>query len=137
MPIERSIIGKFIGNICYNIFKRLKNKIEVYMMAGNRVICTENNIEYIDIRMAMCKGARTAEEVKEMAGICNECEGCKTELQPILDSVCGCKDVSLQEVIDAVKDGADTAEKVAEKTGAGSVCGRCTKLVENVIELGY
>lgn len=106
-------------------------------MAGNKVICTTNNVEYIDIRMAMCQGARTREELVEKAGICNECEGCKNDVQPILDSVCGCKGVSLQDVIDAVKNGADTPEKVEEVTGAGSVCGRCTKLVENVIELGY
>lgn len=105
-------------------------------MAGNRVICTKNDVEYSDIRKAMCQGARTAEEVQAITGLCNECDGCRTELSGILSSVCGCKDVSLQAVIDAVASGADTAEKVEAATGAGSDCGRCKALVANIIELG-
>lgn len=107
-------------------------------MAGNRVICTTNNVEYLSIRMAMCSGARTEKELVEMTGICTECEGCKTEIESILNSVCGCKKVSLKAVVDAVKNGADTVEKVGEITGAGTGegCGRCKKLVQNVIELG-
>lgn len=106
------------------------------MVAGNRTICTVNNVEYSDIRKAMCGGARTAEEVKAATGLCNECEGCKSELPGILSSVCGCEGVSLQAVIDAVKSGSDTVEKVAEVTGAGTDCGRCKALVANIIELG-
>ena len=40
------------------------------------------------------------------------------------------------ETEDAVKNGADNVDKVAEVTGAGSACGRCKKLVQNVIDLG-
>lgn len=105
-------------------------------MAGNRVICQLNNIEYIDIRKAMCKGARTVEEVKALAGVCGTCEGCQAELGPILSSVCGCVGASLQSVVDAVCNGANTVEKVGEVTGAGTDCGRCKVLVQNVIELG-
>lgn len=105
-------------------------------MAGNRVICTKNNVEYIGIRKAMCAGARTLEEVKNLAGVCGECEGCKENLDYILNSVCGCKKVSLKDVIDAVKNGADTVEKVGQVTGAGTSCGRCKALVANIIELG-
>ena len=50
-------------------------------MAENRTICTKNNIDYISIRMAMAKGARTVEDLVEMAGICAECEGCKAEVK--------------------------------------------------------
>jgi NAD(P)H-nitrite reductase large subunit len=73
-----------------------------------------------------------------MVGICTECEGCKTEVAGILASVCGCKGVSLQAVVEAVKNGADTVEKVGEVTGAGTAedCGRCKALIQNVIELG-
>lgn len=107
-------------------------------MAGNRVICTKNNVEYLSIRMAMCQGARTEKELVDMVGICTECEGCKTEIASILGSVCGCKNVSLQAVVDAVKSGADTVDKVSEITGAGTGedCGRCKKLIQNVVDLG-
>lgn len=105
-------------------------------MSGNKIICTNNNVDYLKIRMAMCQGARTIEELEEKTGVCTNCEGCKSELENILSSVCGCKGVSMKAVIDAVKNGADTVEKVGEVTGAGTSCGRCKKLIENIIELG-
>ena len=105
-------------------------------MAGNRMICTTNNVDYATIRKAMCNGARTVEEIAEMSGVCTICEGCKSELEKILLSVCGCKGVSLKDVVDAVKNGADTVEKVGEITGAGTDCERCKALIANVIELG-
>jgi len=105
-------------------------------MAKNRVICEKNNVDYISVRKAMCADARTKEELKEMAGVCLECEGCKSELDGILGSVCGCAGVSLAAVVEAVKNGADTVEKVGEATKAGTDCGRCKILIENVIKLG-
>lgn len=105
-------------------------------MGHNKVICTTNNVEYLDIRKAMVKGARTQEEVKELTGLCGECEGCKEELPPILSSVCGCTGTSLQDVVDAVHQGADTLEKVGQVTGAGTDCGRCQVLIQNIIDLG-
>lgn len=113
-------------------------------MAQNRIICTKNNVDYISIRKAMIAGARTVDEVIELAGVCNDCEGCKTELNAILTSVCGCKKVSLEAVVNAVKNGADTVEKVGEMTGAGTgineetgeACGKCKPLIQNIIDLG-
>ena len=105
-------------------------------MAGNRIICTKNDVEYITIRKAMIKGARTKEELVVMTGVCTECEGCKNELDGILSSVCGCMKVSLQAVVDAVKKGAKTVEEIGNITGAGTDCERCKALIENVIELG-
>lgn len=107
-------------------------------MAGNRVICTTNNVDYSTIRKAMCQGARTVEELVEKTGVCTTCEGCKSDLEKILSSVCGCKEVSLKTVVDAVKNGADTVDKVGEVTGAGTGedCGRCKALIANIIELG-
>lgn len=113
-------------------------------MAGNRVICTKNNVDYITIRKAMVEGARTKDEVAERAGVCTVCEGCTAELENILSSVCGCKKVSLETVVNAVKSGADTVEKVGEITGAGTgvdevtgeECGKCKGLIQNIIDLG-
>lgn len=113
-------------------------------MAKNRVICTKNDVDYLSIRMAMTAGARTVEELVEKVGVCTECEGCKEELEGILTSVCGCKGVSLEAVVNAVKNGADTVEKVGEVTGAGTgvneetgePCGKCKGLIQNIIDLG-
>lgn len=107
-------------------------------MAANRIICDKNNIDYITIRKAMCKGARTQSELKEMTDVCLECDSCKSEIDGILSSVCGCKGVSLKAVVEAVQNGADTVEKVGDITGAGTGenCGRCKLLIANVIKLG-
>ncbi|MCW2277664.1 BFD-like [2Fe-2S] binding protein [Heliophilum fasciatum] len=107
-------------------------------MAGNRTICATHDVDYLSIRKAMCAGARTTEELIKMAGVCAACDGCKTELDGILASVCGCKKVSLQAVVDAVNNGANTVEKVSEITGAGTGdgCGKCKVLIRNIIELG-
>lgn len=107
-------------------------------MAGVKIVCNTNNVEYATIRKAMCNGARTLDEIKEVTGVCTECEGCKENLDYILSTLCGCKDVLLETVVNAVKNGADTIEKVVEATGAGTGedCRRCKTLIANVIELG-
>lgn len=113
-------------------------------MAKIKIICTKNNVDYLSIRKAMSSGARTVDELAELTGVCIECEGCKSELDSILTSVCGCEKVSLEAVVNAVKNGADTVEKVGEITGAGTgvyeetgeECGKCKILIENIIDLG-
>ena len=40
-------------------------------------MCTTNDVDYLSIRKAMVAGARTVDEVVELAGVCAECEGCK------------------------------------------------------------
>lgn len=105
-------------------------------MVGNRVICLENNVDYVTVRKAMCNGARTEDEIKEMTGACLTCDGCKKELSSILKSVCSCKHVSLKDVVDAVNSGATTVSEVRKITGVGTECGRCIALVQNILELG-
>ena len=55
-------------------------------------------------------------------------------VEKILQNACKCKNVSISEVVSAVKNGADTFEKVAETTGAGTACGRCKEIILNIIE---
>lgn len=107
-------------------------------MAEDRIICKTNNVHYSTIRKAMVQNARTIDEVIEIAGVCNTCEGCEANLEGILSSVCGCLEVSLKDVVDAVKSGADTVEKVGviTKAGTGADCGRCKVLIQNIIEIG-
>ena len=107
-------------------------------MAGNNMICTTNNVDYLTIRKAMCQGVRTVDELIEKTGVCTTCEGCRSEIHRILSSVCGCKGVSLSAVVDAVKKGANTVEMVGEITGAGTGvgCGKCKVLIANVIAIG-
>lgn len=104
-------------------------------MAGNKIICNCKQVSYLDIRMAMIKGARTLNEIKEMTGAATGCGRCAGEIEKILSSVCGCNNVSLEDVVNAVKNGASTVDDVAQATKAGASCGRCKALVQNVIDL--
>ena len=106
-------------------------------MAANTIICHCKNVDYITIRMAMVKGARTLEQIKEMTGAGTGCGRCSGEIEKILASVCGCTGASMKDVVEAVNNGADTVEKVAEITKAGAACGRCKILVQDIIERKY
>ena len=53
-------------------------------MAGNKMICHCKQVSYIDIRMAMVKGARTLDEIKEMTGAATACGRCAGEIEKIL-----------------------------------------------------
>ena len=56
------------------------------------------------------------------------------EEENLLKNACKCKNVSIQEIVNAVNNGADTVEKVGEATGAGTACGRCKGIISNIIE---
>ena len=43
------------------------------------MICSTQNVDYLTIRMAMCEGVRTIEELVEKVGVYTTCEGCKDE----------------------------------------------------------
>jgi len=107
-------------------------------MAGSKIICETNQVEYIQIRQAMCQDARTKEELQEMVGVCLTCKGCLENIDWILSTVCRCLNTSLATVVEAVKAGANTVEAVGIVTGAGTDkdCGRCQVLIENIIKIG-
>lgn len=106
-------------------------------MAEDKIICTTNRIHYSTIRKSMEQGVRTTQKAIEIAGVCNDCVACKENLEGILTSVCGCKEVSLEDVLNATRNGADTVEKVGEITKAGTEedCGKCKALIQNIIDL--
>ena len=72
-------------------------------MAGDKIICHCKQVSYIDIRKAMIAGARTVQEIKDMTGAATGCGRCVGEIENILASVCGCKGVSLEDVVKAAK----------------------------------
>ena len=42
--------------------------------------------------------------------------------------------VSMETVLNAVKNGANTVDSVCELTGAGAGCGKCKRLIENIVD---
>lgn len=91
--------------------------------------------DYIKVRNAMSNGARTLDDIKEMTGINLDDENISKEVQSILSNACRCMNVSVEDVVKAVKSGADTVEKIGEVTKAGKGCGRCKGLLNNIMDL--
>lgn len=81
--------------------------------------------KYKKIRLAQADGARTIEDLKRMTDIVIENDEEAKEMEKVLKNACGCRNVSVEEVVKAVLNGADTVEKVTAATGAGAECDKC------------
>ena len=90
--------------------------------------------KYLQVRKAQAQGARTLEELKVMSDIVIENEEELKEVEALLKNACKCNNVSIETIVEAVKNGADTVEKVGEVTKAGTACGRCKGIISNIIE---
>ena len=93
--------------------------------------------EYIEIRHAQAKGARTIDDILKMTSIQADTPEKMKEIEDVPNLPCTCKKVSVEEVAIAVQNGADTVEKIQELTEAGTVCGRCIPILENILELKH
>ncbi|WP_042274567.1 (2Fe-2S)-binding protein [[Clostridium] dakarense] len=90
--------------------------------------------KYLKVRMAQAQGARTIEELKGISDIAIENEEEVKDVEELLKNACKCKNVSIETVVEAVKNGADTVEKVGEVTKAGTGCGKCKGIISNIVE---
>lgn len=50
------------------------------------------------------------------------------------DVVCGCMNVTVQNIKDAIKNGAKSFEEVQEATNAGTGCGNCVESVKELVD---
>ena len=90
--------------------------------------------KYLKVRKAQVQGARTVDELKKISDIVIENEEELKEVETLIKNACKCKNVSIETIVEAVKNGADTVEKVEEVTKAGTGCGRCKGIISNIIE---
>lgn len=93
-----------------------------------------NMDKYIMVRKAQAQGVRTLEELKAFCDIKIDSNEEQEHIEELLKNCCKCNKVSIDTVVEAVKNGADTVEKVGEITNAGTVCGRCKGIITNIIE---
>lgn len=93
-----------------------------------------DNEKYIKVRAAQAKGARTVQDVKDMTDIIIENDEEYREIDRLIQNVCKCQNVSVNEVVAAVKNGAQSVNTVMEETKAGTGCGRCKGIIANIIE---
>ena len=64
--------------------------------------------KYKKIRQAQANGARTIEDLKVMTDIVIENDEEAKEMEKVLKNACKCRNVSVEEVAQAVRNGADT-----------------------------
>lgn len=90
--------------------------------------------KYMTVRQAQAQGVRTLDELKQKTDISIDSKEEEMHIEKLLKNACKCKNVSIETIVEAVKNGADTVEKVSEETGAGTVCTRCKGIITNIIE---
>ncbi len=93
--------------------------------------------EYIEIRHAQAKGARTIDDILKMTTIQADTPEKMREIEDVLRVACRCKNVLVEEVAVAVQNGADSVEKIKELTEAGTACGRCVSILEDILKRGH
>lgn len=106
---------------------------------SSNVICGCINVTEQDLIDAVNKGANSFKEVQDITKVgtgCGKCVGSNEALvnELILNKkidenpvVCGCMDVKLQDMINAIKNGAKSFEEVQTATNVGTGCGMCVE----------
>ena len=122
----KSIISKLMGN------KRGAAE-------ENKVVCGCFNITEQDLKNAIKNGANSFEEVQTATKVgtgCGRCvDGNKALVNQLLltkkidenQVVCGCFKVTVQDLVNAIKDGAKSFEEVQAATKVGTGCGNCVE----------
>ena len=122
----KSIISKLMGN------KRGATE-------ENKVVCGCFNITEQDLKNAINNGANSFEEVQTATKVgtgCGRCvDGNKALVNQLLltkkidenQVVCGCFKVTVQDLVNAIKDGAISFEEVQAATKVGTGCGNCVE----------
>lgn len=93
-----------------------------------------NRKKYLKVKKAQSQGARTVNDIKDMTNIVIESDEESKEIDRILQVACKCQNVSVSDVVLAVKNGATTLDEVKEKTKACVGCGVCINVLKNIIE---
>lgn len=93
--------------------------------------------EYKEIRQAQANGARNIDDILKMTTIVADTPEKMKAIEDVLYIACRCKGVSVEAVVVAIQSGADSVEKIQELTEAGTVCGHCTKIIEDILKRGY
>ena len=119
----KSIISKFI-----------KSKEE-----NGKVMCGCFNVTEQDIKNAIKNGAKSFEEVQAVTKVGTGCGRCIGSNKILVDElllrkkidenqvVCGCFKVTVQDLVNAIKNGAKSFEEVQAITKVGTGCGKCVE----------
>lgn len=105
----------------------------------SKVICGCYNVTEQDLKNAVNNGAKSFEEVQVITKVgtgCGKCvEGNKVLVDKLLldkkisenQVICGCFQVTVQDIVNAIKNGATSFEQVQAVTKVGTGCGKCVE----------
>ncbi|MDF2675980.1 MAG: domain protein (2Fe-2S)-binding domain protein [Bacillota bacterium] len=120
----KTIISKLMG--------KSNDKIE-----NSNIICGCFNLTEQDLKNAVSNGAKTFEEVQQITKVSTGCGKCKGNNEKLVNNlilkkkidenqvVCGCYNVKVQDMINAIKNGSRSFEEIQKVTKAGTGCGGC------------
>jgi NAD(P)H-nitrite reductase len=104
-----------------------------------KVICECMKVTEQDIKNAIKNGANSFEEVQAATKVGKGCGNCVESNKNLVDElllskkikenqiICGCMNVTVQDMINAIKKGARSFEEVQAVTKVGTGCGNCVE----------
>lgn len=105
----------------------------------SKVVCGCMNVTDQDIKNAINQGARSFEEVQAMTKVGTGCGNCVVGNKQLVNEllfnkkidenqvICGCMNVTVQDMVNAIKKGARSFEDVQAVTKVGTGCGNCVE----------
>ncbi|MBC2580048.1 (2Fe-2S)-binding protein [Clostridium sp. DJ247] len=113
---------------------RGENKVD-----NNKVVCGCFKVTVQDLNNAIKNGAKSFEEVQAATKVGTGCGRCVESNKSLVNElllrkkidenqvVCGCFKVTVQDLVNAIKNGAKSFEEVQAATKVGTGCGKCVE----------
>lgn len=106
---------------------------------NNNIICGCHNVSVDDLNNAIKNGVGVFEEAQRITKVGTGCGKCVANNKALFDEllltsklsdnsiVCGCLQVTVSDIDEAIKNGAKSFEEVQEITQVGTGCGQCVE----------
>lgn len=136
--ILKDLVGKYTLKSNKAKISKLTEK-DNDRIENRNIICGCSNLTEKDLINAVNNGAKTFEEVQKITKVSTGCGKCKGSNEKLVNSlilkkkidenqvVCGCYNVKVHDMIQAIKKGARSFEEVQKVTKAGTGCGGCVE----------
>ncbi|BCN29047.1 (2Fe-2S)-binding protein [Anaeromicropila herbilytica] len=121
------------------ISKFFKSKNKNYNQNSSQVVCRCMKVTEQDLISAVKNGANSFEEVQAVTKVSTGCGRCTDSVKILVDNiilknkidqnqvVCGCLNVTVNDMVNAIKNGAKSFEEVQSITKVGTGCGQCVE----------
>lgn len=120
-----------------SIISKIKKLKGENKMDNNKVVCGCFNVTEQDLNNTIKNGAKSFEEVQAVTKVGTGCGKCTDSVKALVDDlllkrkidenavVCGCFNLTVQDLNNSIKNGAKSFEEVQAITKVGTGCGKC------------